>query len=1050
MNRSILSIAAAVSLTMTALAQGPGQPNEGSRITRDAANHVITLSWWGRTGQSYFVQHSDDLQLWSYCPVVVEGKEQKESISLNTSASTHYLRLEYELTSLNLDSDSDGIPDAWEVLHGLDPHDPNDAFTMAQGGLTYMQKYTLGLNPAMADSDGDGMPDNLDMYPGDSRRTDAIPAKFYAVTNLSSYLPDAVKGSFNAKQVALDDSHNAAFFGTSDSVTGNADVGHVFKYQGGTLSEFRTFPMNQMSSSSSFGYAISSFSVNGINTPGLLATTTETHYDGVNGYDTFWTPWPLTTWPTSPASDYPTDDHKYGEQVAVNGAGDILAWDLQWQPSSFGYHYRTLFNNQVVFALSEGTSSLPYPYRDYLFCYGLNVHGDYLVSTWQEDAANPGHLKKLYIYCKDGVLYNAPEGIEQIRGTTGAHQAIGGYNYYDGTSWRWKSWFAVEDSSGNWTDVPLLNLLKWDGKPAGTRDDWDKYHSALRDIRITHITEPDPATAGVVITGRTYPNGAPAYIYFRASVLVDGNPTTGQADVWSSSELCMELQPEGYYSLTERRAIAGENETAPPIATEFMAAGNTGGTTAGNNSDGTARLQSEFEFVADNLYLGFDPPLSPGNGTDSLTPDLHDFDHPQWWTVVSAPDGKTDGAPFATNTNVKIWRNTKTPAPPQMIALTKIPIPPANKAAITVANNALSHNSHLSITGVRCAAGRQPDTAIVYLYNKKTSSNAKNGDAQAVLNVDILPKRTVKIGLWHLDDQNPNIAQTSPAYFMQGDKIVARLNEVFRQACLQFELEPAGERRIVPYTGPYGETLNRPGWTKPIQYLDTHDPTHMSKLGKDGLPVGAGRLHIILYRYMRLKANAAVKLLIPPDVGEKQAFGMFYRPSGNPKNYDDRVFVETAAFSPPAGYMPHAGFVPGDATDPYYEDFLLTICHEIGHALGINLWNHQEHAKDGHDVGAFPGALYNYDGTPVGDSISDARRKLNPLKLNFWFAINNRLLPRNSVDAAGNKRRILSALMTGGDNFGTMAPGIIGRSLWIRHEDWKEANINAAGFEPQP
>lgn len=50
MNRNILSIAAAVSLAMTALAQGPGQPNEGSRITRDAANHVITLSWWGRSG----------------------------------------------------------------------------------------------------------------------------------------------------------------------------------------------------------------------------------------------------------------------------------------------------------------------------------------------------------------------------------------------------------------------------------------------------------------------------------------------------------------------------------------------------------------------------------------------------------------------------------------------------------------------------------------------------------------------------------------------------------------------------------------------------------------------------------------------------------------------------------------------------------------------------------------------------------------------------------------------------------------------------------------
>lgn len=112
MNRNVLSIAAAVSLAMTSLAQGPGQLNEGSRITRDAANHVITLSWWGRSGQSYFVQHSDDLQLWSYVPQVVQGQDAVATMQLSTNAPSYYLRLEYEPTSLNLDSDLDGIPDA--------------------------------------------------------------------------------------------------------------------------------------------------------------------------------------------------------------------------------------------------------------------------------------------------------------------------------------------------------------------------------------------------------------------------------------------------------------------------------------------------------------------------------------------------------------------------------------------------------------------------------------------------------------------------------------------------------------------------------------------------------------------------------------------------------------------------------------------------------------------------------------------------------------------------------------------------------------------------
>ena len=68
----------------------------------------------------------------------------------------------------------------------------------------------MGLNPSVADTDGDGVPDNLDMFPNDNRRTDSIPAKFYAVTDLSSYLPDNVKATFNATQVALDDSHHVA------------------------------------------------------------------------------------------------------------------------------------------------------------------------------------------------------------------------------------------------------------------------------------------------------------------------------------------------------------------------------------------------------------------------------------------------------------------------------------------------------------------------------------------------------------------------------------------------------------------------------------------------------------------------------------------------------------------------------------------------------------------------------------------------------------------------------------------------------------------------
>ncbi len=55
------------------------------------------------------------------------------------------------------DSGNDGIPDYWESFYGLSPssanaHPPGD-------GLSYLQKYQMGLNPLLTDSDGDGISD---------------------------------------------------------------------------------------------------------------------------------------------------------------------------------------------------------------------------------------------------------------------------------------------------------------------------------------------------------------------------------------------------------------------------------------------------------------------------------------------------------------------------------------------------------------------------------------------------------------------------------------------------------------------------------------------------------------------------------------------------------------------------------------------------------------------------------------------------------------------------------------------------------------------------
>jgi len=65
------------------------------------------------------------------------------------------------------DSDGDGMPDAWELLYGLNPYDPSDANQDADGdGLTNLQECLAGTDPrdptstlklVVAGADGSGL-----------------------------------------------------------------------------------------------------------------------------------------------------------------------------------------------------------------------------------------------------------------------------------------------------------------------------------------------------------------------------------------------------------------------------------------------------------------------------------------------------------------------------------------------------------------------------------------------------------------------------------------------------------------------------------------------------------------------------------------------------------------------------------------------------------------------------------------------------------------------------------------------------------------------------
>ncbi len=58
-----------------------------------------------------------------------------------------------------VDWDADGMPDDWEITHGLNPWVNDADFDYDGDGLSNLEEYERGLDPFNADTDGDGIPD---------------------------------------------------------------------------------------------------------------------------------------------------------------------------------------------------------------------------------------------------------------------------------------------------------------------------------------------------------------------------------------------------------------------------------------------------------------------------------------------------------------------------------------------------------------------------------------------------------------------------------------------------------------------------------------------------------------------------------------------------------------------------------------------------------------------------------------------------------------------------------------------------------------------------
>ncbi len=82
----------------------------------------------------------------------------------------------YLTDPLSNDTDTDGMPDGWEVGYAFNPLSGADASLDPDGdGLTNLDEFALGTNPQSNDTDRDGIPDGWEVNNGFDLRDPNVP-----------------------------------------------------------------------------------------------------------------------------------------------------------------------------------------------------------------------------------------------------------------------------------------------------------------------------------------------------------------------------------------------------------------------------------------------------------------------------------------------------------------------------------------------------------------------------------------------------------------------------------------------------------------------------------------------------------------------------------------------------------------------------------------------------------------------------------------------------------------------------------------------------------
>lgn len=131
-----------------AQAQTAQDPNFGTRLEWDAANSIWRFKWWARDGNTYFIQHSEDLQQWFWAPVVETGDDSIKEWDFASAAGKFFVRLRYTDASTGDpeggDFDGDGVSNLAEVQQGTNPFENLDS---DEDGVSNDAEIAQGSNP---------------------------------------------------------------------------------------------------------------------------------------------------------------------------------------------------------------------------------------------------------------------------------------------------------------------------------------------------------------------------------------------------------------------------------------------------------------------------------------------------------------------------------------------------------------------------------------------------------------------------------------------------------------------------------------------------------------------------------------------------------------------------------------------------------------------------------------------------------------------------------------------------------------------------------------